>query len=163
MEIVRKPYPITEEADHTDTYFGTAVEDPYQWLEADSSKKRKAWIAAQNNVTSSYLGQIPYRDAMKERLKSIWNYEKLSAPFKEGEYTYFLKIDGLQNQWVINRKKGDLGKEEVFLDPNTFSKDGSTSLTDFSFSQDGSLMAYQFSEGGSDWTKIVVIKTADRS
>lgn len=163
VEIVRKPYPVTQEVDQKDTYFGTVVEDPYRWLEDDKSEKRKAWITAQNNVTSSYLDQIPYRDAMKERLKSIWNYEKLSAPFKEGKYTYFLKIDGLQNQWVIYRKKGDSGKEEVFLDPNTFSKDGSTSLTDFSFSMDGSLMAYQLSENGSDWNKIVVIKTADRS
>ncbi|WP_317042421.1 hypothetical protein [Spirosoma fluviale] len=105
MEIVRKPYPITEEVDQKDKYFDTVVEDPYRWLEDDRSEKRKAWITAQNSVTSAYLDQIPYRDAMRERLKSIWNYEKLSAPFKEGEYTYFLKIDGLQNQWVINRKK----------------------------------------------------------
>lgn len=163
VEIVRKLYPVTQEVDQKDTYFGTVVEDPYRWLEDDRSEKRKAWITSQNNVTSHYLDQIPYRNAMKQRLKSIWNYEKLSAPFKEGDYTYFLKIDGLQNQWVINRKKGNSGKDEVFLDPNTFSKDGSTSLTDFSFSQDGSLMAYQLSENGSDWTKIVVIKTADKS
>ncbi|MFC4209825.1 prolyl oligopeptidase family serine peptidase [Pedobacter petrophilus] len=162
-QIIRIPYPVTERGNQKDIYFGTVVADPYRWLEDDQSAKTSKWIAAQNKITSTFIRQIPYRGAMKERMKSLWNYEKFSAPFKEGNYIYFLKNNGLQNQWVIYRTKGEGSKEEIFLDPNTFSKDGSTALTDFSFSRDGSLMAYQFTEGGSDWTKVAVLRTADKS
>src|SRR5690606_36411224 len=89
--------------------------------------------------------------------------ERYSAPFKEGEYIYFYKNDGLQNQAVLYRKKGEQGTEEVFLDPNSFSEDGTTSLAGVSFSKDGSLVAYQISEGGSDWRKVIVWKTDDKS
>lgn len=158
-----KNYPNTEKRTEKDTYFGTVVEDPYRWLEDDKSEKTKAWITAENKVTSAYLAQIPYRKAMKERLLAAWNYEKYSAPIKAGEYIYFLKNNGLQNQWVLYRKKGDKGVEHVFLDPNTFSKDGTTSVNEFKFSRDGSLLAYQLSESGSDWKKVVVLKVSDKS
>lgn len=162
-EITLKPYPQTEKVDQKDTYFGVEVEDPYRWLEDDLSDKTKAWVTAQNEVTQDYLSQIPFRDAIKSRLETLWNYEKYSAPYQEGEYIYWYKNDGLQNQSVLYRKKGDNGKEEVFLDPNKFSTDGTTSLAGISFSKDGSLVAYQLSEGGSDWRKVVVLKADDKS
>ncbi|WP_442794438.1 prolyl oligopeptidase family serine peptidase [Pelobium manganitolerans] len=155
-------YPKSEKGNVTDDYFGTKVADPYRWLENDTSDATKAWVSAQNKVTQDYLAQIPYRDAMKKRLTELWNYEKFSAPFKEGAYTYFYKNDGLQNQAVLYRQKGD-GGAEVFLDPNKFSEDGTTFLADIEFSKDGNLAAYQLSEGGSDWRTVLVIKTADKS
>src|SRR5690606_29553915 len=155
------PYPETKKTETNDTYFGTAVSDPYRWLEDDMADDTKAWVTAQNEVTDNYLSQIPYRDAIKNRLKTLWNYEKFSAPFKEGEFTYFYKNDGLQNQYVLYRQKGDDGDAEVFLDPNKFSNDGTTSLAGISFSKDGSMAAYQISEGGSDWRKVIVMQTAD--
>jgi prolyl oligopeptidase len=154
-------YPQTGKVDTVDTYFGTEVPDPYRWLEDDRSPETGSWVAKQNEVTFSYLDKIPYRDALKERLEKLWNYEKLGTPFKEGSYTYFYKNSGLQNQSVVYRKLGD-GPEEVFLDPNSFSEDGTTSLAGLSFSKDGSLAAYAISEGGSDWRKVIVMKAETR-
>src|SRR5690606_26540207 len=141
-----------------DTYFGEQIQDPYRWLEDDRSAETEAWIKAQNEVTFGYLHKIPFRNQIKERMEKIWNYEKVSAPFKEGKYTYYSKNDGLQNQSVLYRKD-ESGKEEIFLDPNTFSKDGTTSLGGLSFTKDGSLAAYAISEGGSDWRKVIVLNT----
>ena len=162
-EITLSPYPATEKGNVTDDYFGTEVADPYRWLENDTAADTKAWVVAQNEVTNSYLQQIPFRDAIYNRLEKLWNYEKFSAPFKEGDYTYFYKNDGLQNQSVLYRQKGENGEVEVFLDPNKFSEDGTTSLAGIAFSGDGSLVAYQLSEGGSDWRKVVVIRAEDKS
>lgn len=149
-------YPETKKIEHTDTYFGTKVNDPYRWLEDDRSAETGAWVKAQNEVTYGYLKQIPYRDAIKARMEKLWNYEKISAPFKEGNYTYYYKNNGLQNQSVLYRKDAS-GKEEIFLDPNTFSKDGTTSLGGLDFSKDGSKVAYAISEGGSDWRKVIIM------
>lgn len=148
-------YPVTRQDNIVDTVFGTSVPDPYRWLEDDMSEETAAWVAAQNKVTFGYLEEIPYRDKLKEKLTAMWNYERYSAPFIEGEYTYFYKNDGLQNQSVLYRQKKG-GETEVFLDPNTFSPDGTTSLGELDFSKDGSLAAYSISEGGSDWRKIIV-------
>ncbi len=155
-------YPKTEKESVKDVYFGEEVDDPYRWLENDTAANTKAWVKSENEVTDNYLEQIPFRDAMKKRLEKLWNYEKYSAPFKEGDYTYFFKNDGLQNQSVLYRVLPD-GKEEVFLDPNKFSDDGTTSMAGMSFTKDGSLMAYQISEGGSDWRKVIVLKAEDKS
>tara|TARA_R110002073_G_scaffold40547_5_gene115092 strand:+ start:204203 stop:206347 length:2145 start_codon:yes stop_codon:yes gene_type:complete len=149
-------YPETKQVDTVTTYFDTAVKDPYRWLEDDMSDETGAWVETQNKVTFGYLDQIPYRNDLKNRLEKLWNYEKFSAPFKEGDYTYFYKNDGLQNQYVVYRQKGD-DTPEVFLDPNTFSEDGSTSLAGLSFSKNGALAAYSISEGGSDWRKVIVM------
>ncbi|WP_242121193.1 prolyl oligopeptidase family serine peptidase [Aestuariivivens sediminicola] len=150
-------YPETKTVDTVDTYFGVEVKDPYRWLEDDRSTETEAWVKSQNVVTHGYLEKIPFRTELKERLKSLWNYERISAPFTEGDYTYFSKNTGLQNQSVYYRKKGEDGDTELFLDPNTFSEDGTTSLGAMSFSDNGKLMSYSISEGGSDWRKIVVM------
>lgn len=149
-------YPNTNKKEVIDTYFNTKISDPYRWLEDDRSTETASWVTAQNNVTFAYLDKIPYREQLKKQLTEKWNYEKIGAPFKEGDYTYFYKNNGLQNQSVLYRKDNS-GKEEVFLDPNTFSKDGTTSLDGVSFTKDGSLVAYSISEGGSDWRKIIVL------
>ena len=156
-------YPKTAKKPVIDTLFGTAVTDNYRWLEDDRSPATEAWVQAENEVTFDYLSKIPYRDQLKERLTQLWNYEKVGTPYKEGEYTYFSKNDGLQNQSVIYRKKGEMGIEEVFLDPNTFSKDATTSLGSLSFSKDGKTAAYSISEGGSDWRKIMVLDTENKT
>ena len=162
MNIKTLPYPQTKKVDTLTTYFGTQVPDPYRWLEDDRAGDTKAWVKEENAVTENYLGQIPYRDAIRKELETLWNYEKYSAPFKEGAYMYFYKNDGLQSQAVLYRQLGD-GKPEVFLDPNKFSADGTTSLQGIDFTKDGSMAAYQLSEGGSDWRKVIVIHSADKS
>ncbi len=149
-------YPMTQKGSVTDAYFGTQVADPYRWLEDDLSEETGAWVKDQNKVTFDYLAQIPYREQLKNRLGELWNYEKVDAPFKEGNYTYFYKNDGLQDQYVVYRQK-EGGEAEVFLDPNTLSADGTTSLGQLSFSKDGSVAAYTISEGGSDWRKVIII------
>lgn len=149
-------YPQTVKGDVKDNYFGTQVADPYRWLEDDMSSETGQWVKAENAVTQAYLAQVPSRDKLKERLKVLLDYEKVSAPFKEGKYTYFFKNDGLQNQAVLYRQIGD-EEAQVFLDPNTFSDDGTTSLAGLDFSKDGSLVTYMISEGGSDWRKAITI------
>lgn len=149
-------YPITRKGETMDLYFDTKVADPYRWLEDDKSAETGAWVKAQNKVTYEYLSKIPFRDALKTRLEKLWNYEKIGAPFIEGNYTYYYKNNGLQNQSVLYRKDSK-GTETVFLDPNTFSKEGTTSLGGLDFSKDGSKVAYAISEGGSDWRKVIIM------
>ncbi|HEY6978019.1 MAG TPA: prolyl oligopeptidase family serine peptidase [Chitinophagaceae bacterium] len=149
-------YPDTKKVDQSDDFFGTRVADPYRWLENDTAADTKDWVQRENEVTNAYLARITYRSAIKDRLTELWNYEKYSAPFKEGEYTYFYKNDGLQNQSVVYRQQGEQ-QPEVFLDPNKFSADGTTSLAGLDFTKDGSLCAYEISEGGSDWTKVLIM------
>ena len=160
-EAMNIAYPQTKKVDTVDTYFENKVADPYRWLEDDRSPETEAWVKAQNEVTFAYLDKIPFRNQIKERLEKLWNYEKVSAPFTEGNYQYFFKNDGLQNQSVLYRKE-ESGKEEVFLDPNTFSEDGTTSLGGINFTKDGSLVAYAISEGGSDWRKVIVMNTESK-
>tara|TARA_B100001765_G_scaffold215513_1_gene188265 strand:+ start:7050 stop:9212 length:2163 start_codon:yes stop_codon:yes gene_type:complete len=157
-------YPETKKVDTVDTYFGTEVQDPYRWLEDDRSDETADWVQRQNKVTFGYLENIPFRDELKQRLTDLWNYEKISAPFKEGDYTYFYKNDGLQNQYVIYRYKTGEDPEtaEVFLDPNTFKDDGTISLGGLSFSEDGQMAAYSISEGGSDWRKVLIMDAASK-
>ena len=140
-----------------DTYFEQEVVDNYRWLEDDRSAETEDWVKRQNETTFAHLNTISYKEELKSRLEKLWNYEKISQPFKEGNYTYFYKNDGLQNQSVLYRKKGESEEAEVFLDPNTFAEDGTVSLAGASFTEDGSLLAYSISEGGSDWRKIIVL------
>ncbi|CAH6959629.1 Prolyl endopeptidase [Vibrio chagasii] len=151
-------YPITNKQIVSDDYFGQIIEDPYRWLEDDRSDQTAEWVASQNAVTFDYLAQIPYRAELRERLAKAQDYKKSSQPFVRGDYTYFYKNDGLQNHSILYRQR-EGQSVEVFLDPNTFSEDGTTSLGSVSFSKDYSLVAYSISEGGSDWRKIFVIET----
>ncbi|SUZ86019.1 uncharacterized protein METZ01_LOCUS38873 [marine metagenome] len=139
-----------------DSYFETDIQDPYRWLEDDLSEETMNWVSNQNKTTFNYLNSIPYKRNIKKRLEQIWNYEKRTSPFNEGDYTYYYKNNGLQNQYVVYRKK-DSEDEEVFLDPNSFSEDGTISLTGLDFSKNGKLVSYSISEGGSDWRKVVVM------
>ena len=154
-------YPSTKKVTKVDKYFGTEVIDNYRWLENDNAVETKNWVDKQNETTFSYLENIPFRNQIKNRLEQLWDYDKVSAPFKEGYYTYFYKNSGLQNQYVVYRKKNGY-EEEVFLDPNTFAKDGTTSLAGLNFSKSGKLLAYSISEGGSDWRKIIVMDAIDK-
>ncbi|AWK03937.1 S9 family peptidase [Flavobacterium crocinum] len=149
-------YPETKKGETVDVYFDTKVSDPYRWLEDDKSAETGAWVKAENEVTYAYLDKIPFREELKKRMEQLWNYEKIGAPFTEGKFTYYSKNNGLQNQSVVYRKGKD-GKDEIFLDPNTFSKDGTTSLGGLNFSKDGNKAAYSISEGGSDWRKVIII------
>lgn len=154
-------YPETKKGETVDVYFDTKVSDPYRWLEDDKSAETGAWVKAENEVTYSYLDKIPFREELKKRMEKLWNYEKIGAPYKEGKFTYYSKNNGLQNQSVVYRKDQN-GKEEIFLDPNTFSKDGTTSLGGLDFSKDGNKAAYSISEGGSDWRKVIIIDAVSK-
>jgi prolyl oligopeptidase len=161
---IKVQYPITKQVDTVDQYFETSVKDPYRWLEDDRSKETEAWVRSQNKTTFDYLDKIPFRSTLKKSLEKLWNYEKIGSPFKEGDYTYFYKNNGLQNQYVIYRYKNDESPESatVFLDPNTFKEDGTVSLAGLSFSKSGHLLAYSISEGGSDWRKVVMMDVASK-
>ena len=154
-------YPETKKEIVIDSFFGQAVEDPYQWLEDDRSKETEDWVKCQNAVTFDYLEQINYRLELEKSLTKLWNYEKRLTPFVEGEYTYFYKNDGLQNHYILYRQKGKEAPE-VFLNPNDFSAYGTTSLAGVRFTNDGSRLAYLISEGGSDWRKIIVMEAASK-
>jgi prolyl oligopeptidase len=151
-------YPVTEKVDAVDDYFGTKVPDPYRWLENDKDEKVKLWVEAQNKVTFDYLSKIPLREKIRQRLQEIYNYPRFSAPFRAGEYYFFYKNDGLQNQNVIYIQKGLEGEPKVFLDPNTLSPDGTTRASLVGFSKDNHYAAYSRSEGGSDWQEVRVME-----
>ncbi len=156
------PIPVdypNSEADSTivDNYHGVTVHDPYRWLEDDESAATKTWVGAQNQVTNQYLDQIPFRKALEKRLQQLWNYERYSAPFKEGDFYYFFKNDGLQNQPILYRQKDFADEPQLVLDPNKLSADGTASLGNYAFSKDGTKLAYLVSEGGSDWHTAYVL------
>ena len=154
-------YPKTKKINVISNYFDSKIIDPYRWLEDDRSDETERWVKKQNEVTFRYLNKIPYKNKLKERLEKLWNYEKVSAPFEEGEYTYFYKNDGLQDQYVVYRKDSN-NEIETFINPNLFSKDKTTSLAGLSFSKSGKICAYSVSEGGSDWRKIIVMDVASK-
>jgi len=154
-------YPKTLKTDDVVTHFGQTAPDPYRWLEDDRSEDVKAWVQQQNKETTRHLRTIHYRQYIVDRLTALWNYERISAPFNKGKNTFYYKNNGLQNQAVLYQKteQGD----QVFLDPNTFSKDGTTSLGGLNFSESGKYCAYQISVAGSDWRKIIVIDTKSKA
>ncbi|MDH7511721.1 MAG: prolyl oligopeptidase family serine peptidase [Clostridiales bacterium] len=153
-------YPVTEKVDVVDDYFGTKVADPYRWLEDDKAENVKQWVEVQNRVTFGYLAKIPFRENIRQRLTEIYNYPRYSAPFRAGEYYFFYKNDGLQNQSVIYVQKGLDGEPRVFLDPNILSPDGTTRARLVGFSHDDRYTTYSRSEGGSDWQEIRVMEIA---
>jgi len=155
---IKVTYPETSKVDTVDDYFGTKIADPYRWLENDTSAETEAWVIEENKVTDGYLAQIPYREKVRERLEQIWDYPKFSVPFREGDYYFYYKNDGLQNQYVLYVKKGIDGESEVLLDPNTFSEDGTIALTGLSVSNDTKYLAYKIAHSGSDWNEIRVME-----
>jgi prolyl oligopeptidase len=156
-------YPVTQRTDTVDDYHGVKIADPYRWLEDDHSEATAAWVKAQNTVTNAYLEKIPFRDAIRKRLSVLWNYPKTGVPFREGEYYYYFKNDGLQNQSVLYRQKGLDGAPEVFLDPNKLSAAGTTALGSVSFSKDHRYAAYLLASAGSDWQQAFVMDVATKT
>ncbi len=156
-------YPETKKVGQVDNYFGTIVKDPYRWLEDDNSAETKAWVIEENKVTQDYLSKIPFREKVKAKLKEMWNYTKYGAPFKEGDYYYFYKNDGLQNQAVLYRQKGLDATPEVFIDPNKMSKDGTASISSPSFSKGNKYAVYLEAQAGSDWEIAHVMNVGDKS
>lgn len=154
--IAQMKYPQTKKIDHIDTYHGTQVADPYRWLEDDNSEETKAWVDAQNEVSFGYLNKIPLREEFKKRIEAVSNYEKISAPFRVGDWYYFYKNSGLQNQSVLYRQKGLNGTPELVIDPNTLSKEGTTRLTVFSLNKSGRYACVGLSLSGSDWQTYYV-------
>jgi prolyl oligopeptidase len=150
------PYPKTRKVDQKDQYHGVSVADPYRWLEDDNSADTKAWVKAQNEVSFGYLEKLPLRETFKKRIEVLSNYEKLSAPTRRGEWFYFYKNSGLQNQSVLYRQKGLNGTPEEVLDPNKLSLDATTRLSVFSLNKDGSYACIGLSKGGSDWQTYTV-------
>lgn len=161
-QVATLTYPETAKVDTVDTYFGAEIPDPYRWLEDDQSEQTAEWVKGQNQVTHNYLNHISFRDKIKDRLESLMDYERVYAPTLHGNYYYYYKNDGLQNQNVLYRKKGEEGISEVFVDPNKFKQDGTISMAGTRFSKDGSLFGYLISEGGSDWRKAIVMNTATK-
>ena len=156
-------YPETKKVSHSDFYHGIEISDPYRWLEDDMSDETGEWVKNQNKVTSRFLQKIGFRKKLERRIKKLNDYEKIGAPFKEGDYEYFYKNSGLQNHSVVYRTRiGSSQDPEVFIDPNTFSDDGTVALRGLSFTKDGSLLAYMITEGGSDWRKIIVMNTSTK-
>ena len=155
-------YPETKKVNQVDDYFGTKVPDPYRWLEDDNSAETKEWVEEQNKVTHLYLSSIPFYNKVKSRLEEMWNYAKYSSPFKEGDWYYFYKNDGLQNQSVLYRQKGLDGTSEVFIDPNAMSKDGTAAIGTPAFSKNKKYAVYLEAQAGSDWQIAHVMNVADK-
>lgn len=159
-DIPELTYPATARGDVSDNFFGTVVQDPYRWLENDTAKEVASWVEEQNQVTGKFLEMIPFRDKIKSRLEETYNYTRIISVVQAGEYTLYFKNDGLQNQSVIYKKKGDQGAEEVFIDPNLFSTDGTVAVNLIGISKDKKLVAYTKSVSGSDWQEIFVKEIA---
>jgi len=153
-------YPVTKKENVVDDYNGIKVEDPYRWLENDNSDDTRAWVQEENKTTFDYLSKIPYRDKIKKRVQEMWNYPKYGAPFHKGEFYYFTKNDGLQNQSVWYKQKSPTGEPEIFIDPNKLSEDGTVSLGGVNFSLNGKYAAYTVQKSGSDWQEGYVIDVA---
>ena len=149
-------YPNTRKVDTVDTYFGTKVPDPYRWLEDDNSDSTKKWVDAENALTQDYFSKIPFRNKIAERLRKIWNFEKMSAPYLKGKKYFYSKNNGMQNQSVLFYKEGLNGEGKLLLDPNTLSTDGTISLQGWEISRDGKYMQYGISKAGSDWEEFFV-------
>ncbi|MEK7253354.1 MAG: S9 family peptidase, partial [Bacteroidota bacterium] len=152
--VIPVAYPNTATEDVKDDYFGTAVADQYRWLENDTAANTEAWVKEQNAVTFDYLSKIPFRDEVRSRFEELFNYPKFGAPFQVGEYFFFSKNDGLQNQSVIYRQKGLDGQPEEFIDPNKLSKEGTTAIGIAGISNDDKFISVTRQDAGSDWAQI---------
>jgi prolyl oligopeptidase len=155
-------YPPTQKTNQVDVYHGVEVADPYRWLEDDNAAQTEAWVEAQNKVTFGYLDTIPARDAIRERLTKLWNFERYGVPFKSGGKYFFSRNDGLQNQSVLHVADSLDAEPRILLDPNQLSEDGTIALRGYSVSDDGRYLAYGLSSGGSDWQEWKVRDIATR-
>ena len=155
-------YPNTERVEQSDRYHGIEVRDPYRWLENPDSESTKDWVAAQNEVTNSYLNTIAAKEKIQQRLTQLWDYEKYGSPFKRGQRYFYFKNDGLQNQSVLYTLESLDEAGEVLLDPNTLSEDGTVALSGLSISDDGQWLAYGLSTAGSDWVEYRVRNIATK-
>jgi prolyl oligopeptidase len=144
-------YPTAHTVDQVDDYFGTKVGDPYRWMENVDAPEVKTWVDGENALTRSYLDPIPGREAIKSRLLALTNYERYSAPGRQGKRYFYSHNTGLQNQAVFFWQEGLSGEPHVLIDPNTLSKDGTVALNGMGLTDDGTLMAYALSDAGSDW------------
>ncbi|MBS1637668.1 MAG: S9 family peptidase [Bacteroidetes bacterium] len=149
-------YPKTRSMVQTDIYHGVKVEDPYRWLEEENSPNTRQWIEAENKITATYLQQIPFRSKVKDRLTALWNYTKMSAPYKKGNLFFSFRNDGLQNQAVLCTQKSLMDDPKIILDPNLLAGDGTASLGGYDISKDAKYLAYGISKAGSDWMEIRV-------
>jgi prolyl oligopeptidase len=149
-------YPQPKKVDDVDNYHGTMVADPYRWMEDENSPDLKSWIEEENKITFNYLDAIPERRQIKERITNLWNYARMSVPFRHGKRYFFSKNDGLQNQSVIYMQNELQAEPKRVIDPNTLSTDGTVSISLTSYSKDGALMAYGVSRSGSDWQEIMI-------
>ncbi len=155
-------YPPTKRLAQLDDYHGISVPDPYRWLEDDLAPEVEDWVKAQNQVTYDYLSQIPYRQKISSRLSELMNYARYSSPFRAGDYYFFYKNDGLQNQPVIYYQKGLDGEAEIFIDPNEISEQGTVAISLLSFSADNKYVAYSKAEAGLDWQEIHIMEIATK-
>jgi prolyl oligopeptidase len=155
-------YPKTAKGNVVDTYFGVQVNEPYRWLENDTSAATAAWVKEENKVTQGYLSQIPFRSSLKKRLTELNNYAKYTSPFKKNGQYFYLKNNGLQNQSALYRQKSLDADPELILDPNTFSADGTVALSNIAFSKDGKYLGYSIARSGSDWNEIFVMDVETR-
>jgi prolyl oligopeptidase len=146
-------YPQARRSDQVDDYHGTKVADPYRWLEDTDSAETHAWVESENKLTFAYLDQIPYRQAIRDRLTKLWNYERFTTPSQYGGRYFFLHNTGLQQQNVLFVAESLNAEPRVLLDPNTLSPDGTVALAGEAISDDGKLMAYAIATSGSDWTE----------
>jgi prolyl oligopeptidase len=144
-------YPPARKSDQVDDYHGLKVADPYRWLEDLDSEETRNWVDAENKLTFAFLGSIPQRDTIKDRLTKLWNYEKYGIPFKEGNRYFYTRNSGLQNQAVLYTVTALEAQPQMILDPNTLSADGTVALSGQQVSPDGKLLAYSLSASGSDW------------
>lgn len=151
-------YPVTKKVDQVDDYFGTPVEDAYRWLEDDNSAETAEWVKQQNEVTFNYLSNIPFRDKIKQRLTEIWNFPKYGTPFKKGNYYFMYKNDGVQNQSVLYILNNLNDEPKVLIDPNNFSNEGTSALSNFDVSNNGKYAAFSVSKSGSDWKEYYVME-----
>lgn len=155
-------YPETKKVNQIDEYHGRQIADPFRWLEDDTAPEVKRWVNEQNELTFGFLDTIPYRKDIEQRLNELMDYPRFSSPFRAGNYYFFYKNDGLQNQPVIYIQQGLEGTPEVFIDPNTLSEDGTVAVSLLGFSKDDRYVAYAQSEAGSDWQQIHIMEIATR-
>ena len=154
-------YPSPRKANQEDTYFGTKVNDPYRWMEDDLSAETAAWVKAENELTFTYLDKIPFRDSLRARMTSLWDYPKFTPPFQVGQRYFYYKNEGLQNQSVLYQMPGLNYVPMAYFDPNKLSTDGTISVQQLKPSKNGKYMVFVLSKAGSDWNEIKIKEVAN--